>query len=860
MAEPTRQLDNNVYDTGGTDPSKPLPDLKALEDRGQASQENTPSHSDLETSEDLAAKENAPQAHVGQLGNGYRQLGADGGLKGIRNSKKKTRLFLLGGGVGAVLISLIIALFGLFASTLKLPQLESHLGRRLARSARTFTDRVNTLNTDKVLADPSDPEVKPLLADSPLGKAMNLYDPRKAVRTMKASGSLDFEYDAKGKISSVIVDGNKIDAPDIKFGRLIQNRTEWNDFYKSLYTETNRALLRDGQSYLVRSRVSKAMIQAFGGKLYFWQKKGADEKGKTRAQAMEDAQLQLFEDVQESPTEGKAITDGARDTADKAVQDEKACLAKPACAQEVSSGQLSLLEASGASKRISDYADKLKGLADGPVGYLSTLYAVGGPVCMIYDGSIKTSKAVIDAQQSSALRAYLALASAADQQKKGDVTAAAVGGLNDLLGDISDTNPEKLAHNQPIDTSVEPYSQSTRVQNYTIFNAIFGPLSGAANTFANTFCPILLNQTLLYGVLGVSAATLLLPGVGKIIENGLEKFSTEGLRVAAQQTMKDVLEKALLRFTDPIQRKILKNSALKFGATNGAAAVGTDALTYAARMVVLAEMGAFVDGGDPGDLANQADMGAVVYNTELDRQQNFGRPLTITESRQAGLDDTNFLAAQDRQNNVFQRYFAVSNPDSLLSEQLINLSSLLNKPSKIITGLVNFPSVFVSSMKPVFSFASMRAAAAMTNANQNYNVIQWGWSDDETNLIKSDSSFDPLVNAKLLQDSGQSQAILDKYGVCFGVKDDGNGNPVFDDSASIGKLVSGDNNEDNRMIYLDGDGSVVPGQGLCSPQSLSYRNNEFGPMMVFRWRLNQSYMSAMNELTDMQSLYEGPVQ
>jgi hypothetical protein len=815
---------------------------------------------------DISEKENAAEdgqeqddsqtyRHPDQVGRGHTGSGKRSGSLRQRISANRKKV-AISASLAALISAVVIALFGVILPSLKLPHLQSHLERRLARSGRTFARNVTAVTAEKVAVDlTTETEAKSLLSKSALGRTLNIYSPQTAVRTMKATGSLDFFTDpSSGKITNVIIDGRKVPAPELQFGKFWENRAQWRNFYEHIYTQTNQALLRDGQSYLVRSRVSKAMVSSFGGKLYFWQRKGADERGKKPSQVSRDTQLQLFEDVN-TPTTGTAATGknssgGVADEAQKAIEDEKACLANAACAEKVHSGQLSLFEASGASKRAVEFADKIKSLADGPAGYLTILYSIGAPVCMIYDGSVETSKAVIEAQNSAALKTFFALNSAADQQKPGHVSAEAVAAIDKLIGNIGETNPEKLVRKEAINTTTEPYAQATRVQSYTIFDATFGPAAGLANSFASSVCPNLLSDELLYGVLGITAAQLLLPGVGKLIDTAIEKLGTRALEVPAKKATATIMERALLRFTDPIQRRIVRNGALKFGVTNGAAVAGTDAITYAARMIVISEMGALVNGADTKDLVNQADMGGVVYNNELDRQQNYGRPLTIQESNSTKLVDAEYLNKQQANKSFFQRYFALSNPNSFFSIQLINLSRLFSSPSKIPQGLAGFSSMFSGAARNLLSPFTHGVSAASNTDSTNYNLMQWGWSNEENNLIDTDPTYgDPLVNADILENTtpGQADAIAAKYNVCF--------------TETMGTLLS-----DPKMISREEASGNVTDGGLCSPTNLGI-NNTSDPLaldtdsrtkhtgdMIFRWRLNQSYHNALNELIDIQNV------
>jgi hypothetical protein len=137
-----------------------------------------------------------------------------------------------------------------------------------------------------------------------------------------------------------------------------------------------------------------------------------------------------------------------------------------------------------------------------------------------------------------------------------------------------------------------------------------------------------------------------------------------------------------------------------------------------------------------------------------------------------------------------------------------------------------------------------RGTLAASLNNSTYNIVQWGWSTNEENLIDNDPSYDPLENANILTNSGQANVIQNKYGKCF--------------TDDIGTLLT------DGSVNRDNDGNLQD-SGLCSPSNLSYDSPD--PLatdnnaesthkqdLIFRWRLDQSYQSTLTELASIQNV------
>jgi hypothetical protein len=122
-------------------------------------------------------------------------------------------------------------------------------------------------------------------------------------------------------------------------------------------------------------------------------------------------------------------------------------------------------------------------------------------------------------------------------------------------------------------------------------------------------------------------------------------------------------------------------------------------------------------------------------NAQQTAQLYFGRPLTNAEVAQARTNDLAYQNAQLASQSFSQRYFQITNPNSLINHVAMDLSAHLNM--SIFTNIVTLIGGMLSPLQSLFNFASSlspQAALAATNPNidtQDYGILQWGWSNDE---------------------------------------------------------------------------------------------------------------------------------
>jgi hypothetical protein len=453
------------------------------------------------------------------------------------------------------------------------------------------------------------------------------------------------------------------------------------------------------------------------------------------------------------------------------------------------------------------------------------------PVCIIYEGSVENSAGSVNAASDSLQRSYYLVSSAADQQKSGDTTAEAVGAENRRLGDISTSVPEQRAKaGRPVSTSEVQGPQAAAAGHYSLLDALFGsnPATSAANSVADNVCPYLTDWKTGLGLAAAELALSFIPGFGQGARAG-----TEATKVSVGQIMKHIT-------TNLLSKRALKRMIGEAAATAG--------LTVLAKMIVLSRMNAQFNGLSRGEAAaNEADMGGNLHWNEVDRKQFYGRPMTEPEVVASNISDKQYIAQQRSYQSVYERYFALSNPDSLLVNMGVSMSSKLTNKQTASNMVASTMTRFNTSLFSSEVFATVNpfkrqlafAQEAQAVLNSDYHIVQWGWTNDELELIDSNPDYFPLRNDEVLEASGKKGDIESKYGKCF--------------TEEVGNLIA------EKQVQRDEDGRTHEDGGDCSPKQLGKDNPQFGDL-VFRWRLAKRNEATMDHLLEIENPTNDDVQ
>lgn len=675
------------------------------------------------------------------------------------------------------------------------------------------------------------------------------YRPSKVISNFQNAGTLSFDEVpasfGRTTIGSVTISGVTHQLQPTNMTTALKNKfipgykfTNDVSLSRDLAPDLIDALKANDIGPITRARVASAIREELDISLIAW----ATGKyfGKTAEQSnelVEQNSLSVAEGTG-TPTNANVNVDDVNDAAEAAETAENTAVNDPTkIAQIVADG----------GQLPADYIASLQGafpaagfssvqgaIAD-LVGLANPVYKYAVPLCLIYDGSLKSSGPTIDNQNAQMERSAVLVQSAAAQEKDGtDVNAEAVGATDWKLGDITSSNAEERSSGQIINTSNYSSTEASPTGEYSIADYGLGStLGGVVDYLAPDVCPALTNLTTgaIVGVVGLLVA----PGATTSVEDGVADAATQslgrqminkivGVGIAGRSALSDVFSLDTLR-------------------TIGITGVGT----LVAKSLVAHQTGAVHNSLATGQsYDDDVDSGTNIYANQIQQQQFYGAPLTDQSLAQDNAQDQEQLSEENSQQSPFNRYLALSNANSLVSHLVIDASAYTN--SSVFSSLLHLGGILLdpirtigSLLSPMISQSSF-AASTVTSVNSFYGNVQFGFTQYEESLIKNDPSYAPLENQLDLDESGQEAQIDARYSVCF--------------TDSIGDLLA------NGDIQRRSNGDVIPNKGLCSPSHLGTNNQDsgYGPAgagfhdLVFRWRVAKGYDKTLQQLTDEQTV------
>lgn len=808
-----------------------------------------------------------------ELANKEQKEGQDGG--GLYNSDKdqapskrqkikngfgklKRNKLLVGGTVGAGgIVVAILILIALIASSLKVPALIAHVtAYRFASVTRQAALGEERITLQRIALQALDNEhfapIKAKYGDAS-GKVKGVYDKianklsvNRIINNYQTSGTFKLVYDTDPAHTSILrgqpltgiqvgdqtliarqVSGIKGLIPGVKFFNRIGTATNAIPYLKA-------ALKADDYGPIMRYRIAKGIRSDLGISLIAY--KAAEYRGKK----LSEAEVKAYSDGRAAINKGEAtgaLTDSVTDGAKSVVDETNKALETP-------EGTTDLLKRGGIARGVADILAR----STSPAGFLKNVALIGSPlaiitpVCLIYDGSIVKAGPTINQQSDNVERTYYHYSSADAQQRNGyDANLTAIAALDFLLGDISKSNPEILANTGKINTSNYQSIQATSTGSYTnsIFD-IFGPAKDSAQYIADYICPAAENTWLNAGISFV--------GIGACI-------ASSGLGCAGKEALQKGAETLLGRITSKITAKLVVNfteksslgvatSATKYGAIgdlltkglkqSGLALIGIEGATLLAQSLIVGHSSIAHNGLQTNTaLANDIDNGGDQAAKKIYKKQLYARPLTPGETTENSNLDKYTVAAANASKSAYQRYAAMSNPNSLLFKLGEKSASMLQL-STIPNFLNSLGDIFTKPLQFMVSLGMPKANAAVaTTESDQYGNVGYGYSKEENLLLQNDQSYQPLDNQYFLDSSGKEDEIAKKYQECF--------------DAPMGDLLS------QGKINRDDQGNVLSDDALCSPVSLGLRNPDYKDL-VFRWRAAMSDNNMLGQMIDTQDL------
>jgi hypothetical protein len=548
--------------------------------------------------------------------------------------------------------------------------------------------------------------------------------------------------------------------------------------------------------------------------------------------------------------------------------------------------------------------DESKSLTSGLLSKISISYAIAVPACIIYDSSLQSPNASksINKQTDEVKRSYLLVQSAASQQKSGALSGNAIQAFNNKLGNLSSSNPEIVANGGSPDTLSSIVSpQAGPGGQYSIVDTLMpSVVAQFIDPIATTVCPVLTNSTVAIGILAAQVVSYIAGVITGGISDAAEaaaQISAKAAADAAVNSVDDEVATAVVsketevisentvasevsnnlttsvlgNFLKMQSRKVYEfvdgaggiTGVVKQGAVTvvkksvsvGAVVGATYGLAMLAHEVVAQDMGTTYDGYSQGnDFANQSAAGGQAFGSEMVQKQYFGVPLEPTAlAYNQNLDNTN-IAKVNSTGSMYQRYLATANPYSLVSKLSLNVYATITNFS-----LNTFVSKLASLFNPIrvaeslTSVFNKKAAAASTQDNGSYGLVEWGYTPQEdalTNPATGDPSYQPLENAKILNspaNAAKISYISSVYNACY-TSDMGT---LLTQKPSLGP--------DTSDVYINRDKNGNVDGGLCTEKYLGPNSSDpqaadgkYGNDLIFRWRLSQSYTQSLDVLSGVQ--------
>ena len=765
-------------------------------------------------------------------------------------------LILLGSAGGGVLILALILLSTL--SSAKIIHLAENVTVwNMARTARTFrsasTQNMASSIESAALTESGFAAMSKRWNESSVKSTLDRYNnlrPKKVYQEVNSKITPVFEEGPPRRFLPgnrqvfkgwELPNGALLEPTDTKWYKPIQGYKEKLRFAAELESTLETEL--KGTNSLVRGKVMRQILSERGVKLYWWEKRGSTYQGIKQQYAEYLESKKAFERSTKPDYSNCASADTCTDA--KRVEEEIKKKVDDKGSETLNAEQLKEEAATVFDEEVSKPTSAFKTVT----GAVSTVYAVALPLCLVFDGSIENSSKTTDVKESSLISNYMMVRSAADQQKAGATTVEAVGGLNGKLGDISDSVPLRRASGENIDPSNEinaaALPQATATGNFSLFNVALGGFipPNIIQSFtdnASSVCQVVTDVRVgvAFGVIEVALTVLGggTPGALKTAAGGGVKELGEFLakqtvgklervvgEAGSRRAAAKVISKQVASAGGSFFKKILRDGVLILGATE------------LAKMLVLNYSNAQNNGLETDEtIANQVDMGGNLYAQQNNQKLLYGRPMTQPEVLSSNMSDLAYIQEKNSQLPFSEKYLAITNPNSLIARSATTLSSTLNTKgafdkmfSSILTSLKSVPgNIFVNILNK-----SKVRAASVSGAGE-YNIVQWGWSNDEESIIQNNADYFPIENELILEASGKYEEIEGKYSKCY--------------SSTMGTLLS------SGDIQREQDGQVNTAAGDCSPQNLGINNPQYNDL-VFRWRLAKRNTSVQNQLIDIQN-------
>ncbi len=687
---------------------------------------------------------------------------------------KRKKLLLAGGGAGGILSILAIGLFLLFfLSGFK----SVHFGEILLRSGFArfhFILRERTAQNlfDAALVDGPGtvPRPKTKLRDRLRG-----IDIEKQLRDFGANDQLRFEFEEKsgflnrkgGDFKGLRIDGELIAIDDVsketfkgksfKDLTLREKMTARKIFTDKVQTGVGKNLQIEGKA--ARNAVFDNIRLKSGIKMSKWRQKGRDYVGKTPVEADIKNKQDLIDNVSREHVD--ASSPRLNDTLDDIPEEAKKAIA----------------EDGGKYDPQKAVRNALKNNKVGGLEAAANTVSIGSQIvtlaCMINDAASKIEESEEKNQDAAKRMGHDAL-SGADQIRSGEVKGAAPI-ADGRLWDQADRSPDyqRAVGKENIVMPAEYNIPATKPKLDPTLISIVQALTSPTNF--------------------VLPGATEIPGVGPVVDATNAKVCEGILSPAGQVTLLAVdvalqvaiavvsggtgnaAEQALGRAIVTGLGKTLQGAATGIFSKAGLATLGGFLLIDVGLQLSVALFGSL---NYAGPESGPEKYGKNHVGLELLQSENLtkgvkGKPLTPQESAAVYKYEKGYLKSQVDALPFQERYFATSNPYSIVSQVAASIpvtstgigSVFKNSLFKSVN--VFSPQGLASNVASLGMTSGAVYAAGNTSPINHYDVVQRGYSPDEIEKMRTDESYTLENNELWIESHGGLAPLEEKYGKCF---------------------------------------------------------------------------------------------
>lgn len=696
--------------------------------------------------------------------------------------------------------------------------------------------------------------------------------------------------------------------PAAHISSIMRYRKDTKRFVDILLAQGNPSwFTRAIQRLAVRSQAAQRLREALDIKTYRWSKADVDRAAREGVQdPLEEEMARSHREASVTASGGDRIPIDADTDARQGAAQTTACTQNPECMRRIIEQGDTLAPDARATLDARFDPNGISNVVAGTIGTVSSLADISSLACRMFDASIMASGSTINTGMGMSIASYASFSAAAGQRIYSDqhpddqrVHEAQYGGYEwQINGKVGPTEPGgaarsnvyKKAEGKPRDTSESPSPQASAIGSFA--TNPFGFLPGSAGIallavmgdpdamrtmgflgfiLANAdidFCDVATNLWVQGGLAITELGVALIPGIGQAIKGAgtaISKF-------------------AVWAVTKQLAKNIGKAFTLRNLAETGALYAADNIISMIAIAHAVVKMGAVFNGLAAGETyLNQVDAGAEAQGQELVRAFG-GRPLTESQYIAAEQADEDFRIAALQNQSFTERYFARTNPQSLVNRLGVasylgirgfDAAETVGSIVQSVAKLFNPPQMF-AALSGAFGRQSFAIDVGGEEPDslvlrEDYGITQSDWTQDELEATRSNPEYSPLVNEDELDANGRRAEIARKYGRCFDIA-----TPMGDllagdpEPGQIFGVVKGDFSgvrEKLPAIVRDSNANVDPSLGLCAPDNLgdsgpdgdgklTFINEE--AKLVFRYRVSLANHCAVDQLLAIDTLTDVP--